>query len=135
MNKFSIAFWLIMQTAAVFSQYEPVSPASTAETNNEQIVINTEMIRRFNTVESEDGIYSWRQLLSGFDSQALQLFFNTYYSSDLESQTLASLKRSLEKALEEHNSMFNDDYINQINRIKAEINQKLAAGNQMLVSN
>jgi hypothetical protein len=132
--KFSITLWLILQTALVFSQNHEVTSETITKTTEVQIVINTEMINRFHQVETQDGIYSWRQLLPDFRSHALQVYLQLYHTSDLENQTLASLKQSLEKALEEHNSMFTDDYINQIKQIKAEINEKLNNSNQMLVN-
>ncbi len=135
MMKIFVTLWLTLQTMFIFAQQNEVTSEANAGSTERQIIINTEMIMRFNQVEAQDGIYSWRQLLADFDSRTLQVFLQIYQSSDIENQTLASVKDTLEKALEEHNNMFTDDYINQINLIKAEINQKLANSNQMLVSN
>ncbi len=132
--KVSITLLLILQTVLVFSQNKEISAGTNKNVADVQVVINKEMINRFNQVKVEDDIYSWRQLLSDFSSITLQEYFRIYYTSDLENQTLASLKLALEKALEENNSSINDDYINQIIQIKAEINQKLNSSNQMLVS-
>lgn len=134
MMKIFATLWLTLQTMFIFAQHNEVGSETNTGNTDRQIIVNTEMISRFNQVEAQDDIYSWRQLLANFDSQTLQVYFQIYHSSDMENQTLASIKNTLEKALEEHSSMFTDDYINQINQIKAEINQKIANSNQMLVS-
>jgi len=103
-----------------------------------KIVINMEMIKRFNSFEAEGDLYSLSQLLTGLDNQTVQDFLHTYRTSDLEEQTLADIKERLEQRQEENERLanqLNDEYFAAIAQMKKEINQKLSNLNQQLVQN
>ena len=92
-----------------------------------KLVINKEMIDRFNQCETDGKLISWSDLVLGFDSQSLSDLYYAYQAADLESQTLEEIRLALEDKQSEHlgNSNIADDDLAWFNRVKQEINSKL----------
>jgi hypothetical protein len=79
------------------------------------IVINQEMIDRFNSIQAPEGIYSWRQLFPGFESIAFRDYAEAYRTYDVGHQSLAEIKNNLENTNARDESP--DDYIAYINQV------------------
>lgn len=92
-----------------------------------ELVINKEMIDRFNQCETDGILISWSDLILGFDSQSLSDLYLAYQTVDLDSLTLDDIRLALEDKQSEHliNSKITNDDLAWFNRIKQEINSKL----------
>ena len=91
-----------------------------------KLVINKDMIDRFNQCETNGNLISWSDLVVGFDRQSLSDLYLAYQTSDLDSQTLDDIRLVLEDKQTEHLSNSNiDNDLAWFNRIKQEINNKL----------
>ena len=92
-----------------------------------KLVINKEMIDRFNQCDTDGKLISWSDLVLGFDSQSLLDLYIAYQTADLESQTLEEIRLVLEDKQTEYLNSCNisDDELAWFNRVKEEINSKL----------
>ena len=61
-----------------------------------KVVVNKEIINRFNQCETDGKLISWSDLVLGYDTQSLTDLYLAYQTSDLESQTLEDIKLALE---------------------------------------
>jgi hypothetical protein len=92
-----------------------------------KVVVNKEMIERFNQCETDGKLISWSDLVLGFDYQSLSDLYYAYRTADLESQTLEDIRLALVNRQSEHqnNSNITDNDLAWFNRVKQEINSKL----------
>ena len=91
-----------------------------------QVVINKEMIERFNQCDTGDKLISWSDLVLGFDSENLMNLFLAYQNADLGTQTLEEIKLALETKQTEHLNNSNiDNDLAWFNQVKQEISNKL----------
>jgi Skp family chaperone for outer membrane proteins len=99
----------------------------TIEESATRLVVNKEMINRFNQCDTEGKLISWSDLVMGFDSQSLSELYLAYQSADLNSQTLEDIKMALEDKQSQHlnNSNISDNDLAWFNQVKQEINSKL----------
>ncbi|NJK86955.1 MAG: hypothetical protein HC906_14235 [Bacteroidales bacterium] len=95
---------------------------------DENIVINHEMINRFNAVETAGEYLSWGNMVMAFDNQSLQELYLAYINSDLETQTLAEIKSELENKINGHLNIYyiSDGELAWYNQVKREISNKLS---------
>jgi|GEM_PF-3711449 len=93
-----------------------------------KVVVNKEIINRFNQCETDGKLISWSDLVLGYDTQSLTDLYLAYQTSDLESQTLEDIKLALENKQSEHlsNSNISDNDLAWFNQVKQEINSKLS---------
>jgi len=99
-----------------------------------EVMVNHEMIRRFQEVKANGDIYSWSQLLFNNDSRAIKEFMLSYRDSNLNDQSMEDIKLALEEKFKEVapiQSDPDDEYLAGINRIKQGIRFKLGSGNQV----
>jgi hypothetical protein len=103
------------------------SENDTSEDSIKRVVVNIEMIERFNQCETDGNLISWRDLVLGFDYQSLSDLFYAYRSADLDNQTLEEIRLALEDMQSEHlkNSNITDNDLAWFNQVKQEINNKL----------
>ncbi len=94
---------------------------------NNQVVINDKMIERFNNYKTEGEYLTWRDLVAGFDSQALYDLYMAYLNANLETQSLKDIKLALENEQTErlNNSNIVTSDLVWFNDVKQEINEKL----------
>jgi hypothetical protein len=100
------------------------------------IVINQDMIDRFNNIQTQDSLYSWIQLIQGYDNQSVHDFFYTIHTSNLDNQSLAEIKQILEQKKTENEQLANnltDEYFTEVGQIKKEINLKIMSYYQEIV--
>jgi hypothetical protein len=99
----------------------------TIEESATRLIVNKEMINRFNQCDTEGKLISWSDLVMGFDSQSLSELYLAYQSADLNSQTLEDIKMALEDKQSQHlnNSNISDNDLAWFNQVKQEINSKL----------
>jgi Skp family chaperone for outer membrane proteins len=99
----------------------------TIEESATRLVVNKEMINRFNQCDTEGKLISWSDLVMGFDSQSLSELYLAYQSADLNSQTLEDIKMALEDKQSQHlnNSNISDNDLAWFNQVKQEVNSKL----------
>jgi len=92
-----------------------------------KLVVNKEIIDRFNQCETGGMLVSWSDLVLGFDSQSLSDLYFAYLTADLESHTMEEIRLALEDKQSEHlnNSNISDNDLAWFNRVKQEINIKL----------
>jgi hypothetical protein len=105
----------------------------TSHDGNEKVIVNMEMIRRFQEVKAEGDIYSWSQLIVKSDSRAIHEYILSYRNSDVNEQSLESIKLALEDKTREIESApadHEEEYFANLIRIKKEISLKLGSGNQ-----
>jgi hypothetical protein len=127
---------LTAQTTAQKEQKRPGENISVTDDSLHTIKINYEMVNRFNNIKAPDGIYSWSQLWSGKDSRMVAEFIHTYHTCDLQVETLAGIKTTLDNTLEKiekDDTAMHDEYLATIIKIKEEINQKIKYSDQTLV--
>ena len=102
------------------------NPNSTInKTSGKGIVINFEMIERFNNIASDGEYLTWRDLILGYDIQSLRDFYYAYNNSDMEYESLNDIKLALEeKRLNHENSIKDSDteYFAKIMNRNIEIN-------------
>ncbi|MBN2213180.1 MAG: hypothetical protein JW723_02960 [Bacteroidales bacterium] len=103
------------------------SDIDTPEANIKRVVVNIEMIERFNQCETDGKLVSWSDLVLGFDYQSLSDLFYAYRTADLDNQTLEEIRLALEDRQTEHlnNSNITDNDLAWFNQVKQEINSKL----------
>ena len=103
-----------------------LNPNSTInKTSGKGIVINFEMIERFNNIASDGEYLTWRDLILGYDIQSLRDFYYAYNNSDMEYESLNDIKLALEeKRLNHENSIKDSDteYFAKIMNRNIEIN-------------
>jgi hypothetical protein len=99
----------------------------TIEESATRLIVNKEMINRFNQCDTEGKLISWSDLVMGFDSQSLSELYLAYQSADLNSQTLEDIKMALEDKQSQYlnNSNFSDNDLAWFNQVKQEVNSKL----------
>jgi hypothetical protein len=99
----------------------------TIEESATRLIVNKEMINRFNQCDTEGKLISWSDLVMGFDSQSLSELYLAYQSADLNSQTLEDIKMALEDKQSQHlnNSNISDNDLAWFNQVKQEVNSKL----------
>jgi hypothetical protein len=117
----------IRKTSESDTLEQKISPAGSA-----QVLVNMEMIRRFQEVKTEGDIYSWSQLIVNHDSRAIQEYMLAYRTSDLNGQSMAGIQLALEKKIKEMTPLQpdqEDEYYAGIKRIKQEISFKLRSEN------
>ena len=61
------------------------------------IVINHEMIKRFNNVNTGGEYLTWRDLILGYDIESLRDLYYAYINCDLEKESLHEIKLALEE--------------------------------------
>ncbi len=61
------------------------------------IVINHDMIERFNNVNTGGEYITWRDLILGYDIESLRDFYYAYINCDLEKESLHDIKLALEE--------------------------------------
>ena len=97
------------------------------------IVVNMEMIKRFNSITTEGDIYSWSQLMILPDSRVIQVFLEAYSNYNPDHQTMQDILMALEEKnleiMRTDSLLIEDEYFTNIRRIKEEINNKLRSGN------
>jgi hypothetical protein len=99
---------------------------------NEQVIVNHEMIRRFQEVKTEGDIYSWSQLLINHESKVVQEFMLSYRNCDLKEQSMENIKLALEEKSKEVAPLQadpEDEYYAQVRKIRQEISLRLGSGN------
>jgi len=80
------------------------------KTGGADVVINFEMIERFNNIASDGEYLSWRDLILGYDVQTLKDFYYAYNNCDMEYESLNDIKLALEeKRLNHENSIKDSD--------------------------
>jgi len=102
--------------------------------DNTTVKVNLEMIKRFQEVNTEGDIYSWSQLMLNHGHTAIRESLLSYRNADLNEQSMESIKLALEEKIRDtvpSQSIPEDEYFANINRIKQEINSKLVLGNQV----
>ena len=74
-------------------------------TNESGIVINYDMIERFNNVNTDGEYLTWRDLILGYDIQSLRDFYYAYINCNFEKESLSDIKLALEdkKLIQEYN--------------------------------
>jgi inner membrane protein involved in colicin E2 resistance len=108
--------------------------ANTSLGANAKVMVNMEMIRRFQEVKTEGDIYSWSQLIVNRDSRAIHEYMLSYRNSDMNEQSMESIKLALEDKTREIQPLQTnqeEEYYANIVRIKQEINLKLGSENPM----
>ena len=92
-----------------------------------KVIINHEMIERFNNCEADGEYLSWRDLILGFDYKTMSELYLAYKNADLNGESLADIKLVLEEKQQEHlnNSNISTSDLAWFNKVKQEINNKL----------
>lgn len=98
-----------------------------AQSVTPQVKVNAEMIARLNQCELTSDYLSWRDLVTGFDSQSLANLYAAYLSVDFSKQTLSDIKLELLNRMEEYLKTSNicREDLAWYNQVKREINNKL----------
>lgn len=107
---------------------EPSNDKTLIKTQS-KVIINQEMIKRFNDCGTEGEYLSWRDLVTGFDNRSLADLYTAYLTADFDKETLAEIKQRLEVKHSEH--LQNIEYISDseldwYNQVKQEISTKLS---------
>ncbi len=117
--------------AMVAQQTQQTNPADQTKAQQQvnSTVINHEMIDRFNACETSGEYLTWMDLVTGFDNQSLSDLYLTYRNADLETESLADIKKTLEDSQSKH--LLNISNISESElawyvRVKQEINNKLS---------
>ncbi len=109
------------------------TPANNQQSSDNKVVVNKEMIERFNQCDTEGKIISWSDLVMGFDSENLMNLYLAYQNSDLDNQSLDDIKLALQNKQTEHLSNSNiDNDLAWFNQVKQEINNKLSTADMVV---
>ncbi len=109
------------------------TPANNQQSSDNKVVVNKEMIERFNQCDTEGKIISWSDLVMGFDSENLMNLYLAYQNSDLDNQSLEDIKLALQNKQTEHLSDSNiDNDLAWFNQVKQEINNKLSTADMVV---
>ncbi len=69
------------------------------------IVINHDMIERFNSVCADGEYLSWSDLILGYDTQSLSDLYHAYVNYDSEKESLSDIKLALEQKKNENENL------------------------------
>ena len=97
----------------------------TVSNNNNKVVLNFDMIERFNNSGRGQEYLTWRDLILGFDVQSLKDFYYAYINCDLDKESLTDIKLALEqKKLENERTIreCQDEYLAKFKNLKIRIN-------------
>lgn len=104
------------------------NPVDSQIKDQPQVVVNKDMIDRFNSCDTDSMLVSWSGLVMGFDSENLMNLYLAYQNADLENQSLEDIKLALQNKQTEHLSNSNiESDLAWFNQVKQEINNKLRA--------
>jgi len=123
-----ISFQLQAQTkhsAGLFSDQVKIAAVAS---DSSTIVINHEMIGRFNAVESEGDIYSWSQLVTRFSADESLELARAYKLSDRSGKSLMAIGMELEEKLDSDPGKQDaelSEYIAYLNQVKEAVNNRL----------
>lgn len=114
----------------VKAQDTTVNKSQQSEPN---VVINKEMIERFNQCDTEGKLISWSDLVLGFDRENLSNLYLAYQNADLDKQSLEDIKLALEHTQTEHLNNSNiDNDLAWFNQVKQAINNKLRTADMVV---
>lgn len=99
------------------------SNSTTDKTGESGIVVNLEMIERFNSVTVDGEYLSWRDLITGYDIQSIKDLYYAYINCDFENESMQDIKLVLEeKGLKNIIKESDTEYFAEIMRKYIEIN-------------
>jgi len=108
--------------------------ASAGNNPENRVVVNLEMIERFNNAGKDTEYLTWGDLINGYDVQSLQDFYYAYINCDFDKESMKDIKLALEhkkieneKMLQEHDT----EYLAKIRNLKLRIN--MPGSSQMIV--
>ncbi len=99
-----------------------------------RVVVNNEMIQRFNNAGKDAEYLTWRDLITGYDIQSLQDFYYAYINCDFDRESMKDIKLALEqKKLENEKILleYDTEYLAKIRNMKIQVN--MPGSSQMIV--
>ena len=129
LSVFSFIFLSNSNSQNIVSVDNSIYPESnnkiTVSNSDNQVVINFDMIERFNSVGKDSEYLTWRDLILGYDVQSLKDFYYAYIKCDFEKESLKDIKLALEqKKLENEKTIreCQDEYFARFKNLKIRIN-------------
>jgi hypothetical protein len=108
----NILFFKNLNSQDIISDNDNLSSVSiqksTGNVSNGGVVINFEMIDRFNNVAKDEEYLTWGDLILGYDVQSLQDFYYAYITCDIEKESLKDIKLALEENKIENEKILRD---------------------------
>jgi len=99
-----------------------------------RVVVNLEMVQRFNNAGKDAEYLTWGDLITGYDIQSLQDFYYAYINCDFDRESMRDIKLALEqKKLENEKILqeYDTEYLSKIRNMKIQVS--MPGSSQMIV--
>jgi hypothetical protein len=99
-----------------------------------RVVVNLEMVQRFNNAGKDAEYLTWGDLITGYDIQSLQDFYYAYINCDFDRESMRDIKLALEqKKLDNEKILqeYDTEYLSKIRNMKIQVS--MPGSSQMIV--